>query len=67
MFWGMLLGSAISFCVSFILFAIVVILEERDQETLSNVIKIPAILTGKTSEILFILGIIYETLKILGV
>lgn len=64
---AMFLGSIAFFIVSFILFAMVVILEDRDHDTLATVIKLPAILTGKASEILFILSIVYGICNIFGV
>lgn len=64
---AMFLGSIAFFIVSFILFAMVVILEDRDHDTLATVIKLPAILTGKSAEILFILSIVYEICNIFGV
>ena len=42
---AMFLGSIAFFIVSFILFAMVVILEDRDHDTLATVIKLPAILS----------------------
>lgn len=64
---GMFLGSIAFFIISFMLFAIVVILEDKDHDTIASIIKLPAILTGKASEILFILGIIYTIYNVFGV
>lgn len=64
---GMFLSSIAFFIVSFILFAMVVILEDRDHDTIANIIKLPAILTGKSSEILFILSVIYTICDVFGV
>lgn len=64
---AMFLGSIAFFIVSFILFAMVVILEDRDHDTIATIIKLPAVLTGKSSEILFILSIVYEICNIFGV
>ena len=64
---AMFLGSIAFFIVSFILFAMVVILADRAHDTLATVIKLPAILTGKSSEILFILSIVYGICNIFGV
>ena len=56
---AMFLGSITFFIVSFILFAIVVILEDKEHDTLATVIKLP--------EILFILSIVYGICNIFGV
>lgn len=64
---GMFLSSIAFFVISFILFAIVVILEDKNHDTIASIIKVPAILTGKASEILFILGIVYTIYNVFGV
>ena len=64
---GMFLSSIALFVISFILFAMVVILEDKNHDTMATIIKVPAILTGKSSEILFILSVIYTICVVFGV
>ena len=64
---GMFLSSIALFVISFILFVMVVILEDKNHDTMATIIKVPAILTGKSSGILFILSIIYTICDVFGV
>lgn len=64
---GMFLSSIALFVISFILFVMVVILEDKNHDTMATIIKVPAILTGKSSEILFILSIICTICDVFGV
>lgn len=64
---GLFLSSVGLFVISFILFAIVVILEDKNHDTMATMIKVPAILTGKSSELLFILSVVYAIFNVFGV